>query len=271
MKENTFNIISEVMLERYILGELPESRMNELSDIISNNPGLKLQIENIKKSNENILMDYPVELTASRIRDMESSEIKKKKKNSRAKFFLIPSFTAAAAAAVFIIFPMVSNYFNDDIYNDTTRIKGVEANIYVYRKTGGDVEQLRDGATAEKNDLLQIAYSASGKELYGAIISIDGRGTVTLHHPINGTSSKIKTGSKVVLQNSYELDDAPAFEKFFFLISGSEIDTEKIISRARILASDPKVILDSRIIENGSPEIQPSKFKETSLTIIKKK
>ncbi len=271
MRENTNIIISEVILERYILGELPESKMSELSRIISNNPDLKQKIENIKKANEEILMDYPADMAASLIRDREASVNKKNIKNSRVKLFLIPSFAAVAAAAVFLIFPMVNNFLSDDIYNDTTRIKGVEANIYVYRKIGSDVEQLRDGATAKKNDLLQIAYSATGKELYGAIISIDGRGTVTLHHPINGTSSKIKTGSKVVLQNSYELDDAPAFEKFFFLISGSEIETEKIISRAKILASDPKVILDSSIIEAGGADMQLSKFKETSLTIIKKK
>jgi len=269
MREN-INNISEIILERYVLGELPESRMSELSDLISSNPDLKQKIDNIKKSNEEILKKYPFEMVSPGIKNRVITEKKQDKSKSKNKYFLIPAFAAVTAAVLFFILPLLNNSTNNDISTDATRIKGVEANIFIYRKTDSNVELLGDGSTAKKNDLLQIAYSVSGKELYGAIISVDGRGTVTLHYPANGSSSKIKTGSKVILQNSYELDDAPSFEKFFFFISGSEIETDKIIAGAKILASDPKRILDKKIVETGNPDIQPDKFKETSLTIFKK-
>lgn len=271
MSGNINNKISDYILERYILGELSESKMAELAGFISDDPDLRRKIASLKKSNVDILEEYPSETVASMIKNSAGVSETGKAGKAKVKYFAIPSLAAAVAAAVFFISPLADDLFKDDAGRDITRIKGAEANIYLYRKINGNVEQLADGSSARKNDLLQIAYSAAGKQLFGTIISIDGRGTVTLHYPVNGSSSKIRTGSKVVLENSYELDDAPSFEKFFFFISVTELNPDKIISGAKILASDPDKILKGKIIDTGVFDVKPSELKETSLTIIKKK
>ena len=49
----------------------------------------------------------------------------------------------------------------------------------------------------------------SGGAPYGAVISLDGRGTVTFHLPTHGTAAAELSGRGAVpLPRSYELDDA---------------------------------------------------------------
>ena len=72
-----------------------------------------------------------------------------------------------------------------------TRIKGTEKidvskpHILVHRKVNDTVELLESGDEAKAGDLLQIAYVSAGAD-YGVILSIDGRGVVTLHYPESG-------------------------------------------------------------------------------------
>jgi len=96
------------------------------------------------------------------------------------------------------------------------RVKGGPA-LHVYRKTGDGAESLSSGATAGENDMLQISYSAGG-DAWGAILSVDGNGTVTQHFPDGGdTGAKLESGGEVALPFSYRLDDAPKFERFIFV------------------------------------------------------
>lgn len=58
---------------------------------------------------------------------------------------------------------------------------------------------LADGAMARPGDLLRLGYSAVDRP-FGAILSIDGRGTVTLHLPANGpTAAPLGRGDKTLL------------------------------------------------------------------------
>jgi len=87
---------------------------------------------------------------------------------------------------------------------------------------------LKNGARAKAGDLLQLAYIPAGKT-YGVIFSIDGSGIVTLHHPESkGNSSILKQEKKNLLPSSYELDNAPDFERFFFITTMEEIEVQSI-------------------------------------------
>ena len=123
-----------------------------------------------------------------------------------------------------------------------TRIKGLESidmtktKIIIYRKKGDEAEILKEGELAKAGDLLQIAYVPAGKT-YGVIFSIDGNGVVTLHYPENINSSTILKQEKIVLLSSaYELDDAPEFERFFFITALTEINVQEILKQAKALA-----------------------------------
>ena len=111
--------------------------------------------------------------------------------------------------------------------------------IIIYRKKGDEAEVLKDGELAKAGDLLQIAYVPAGKT-YGIIISIDGNGVVTLHYPENINSSTIlKQEKTVLLSSAYELDDAPEFERFFFITALAEINVQEILKQAKALAGSP--------------------------------
>jgi hypothetical protein len=72
------------------------------------------------------------------------------------------------------------------------------------------------------------------------IISIDGRGVVTLHYPEEGHApAKLELNRKVLLPRAYQLDDAPGFERFFYLSSKNPVNVGAVMEAARSLARDP--------------------------------
>jgi hypothetical protein len=62
---------------------------------------------------------------------------------------------------------------------------------------------------------------------------------VTLHFPDDEKQNPTLTrAGRFYFPNAIELDDAPKFERFFFLTSRKKIDVGDILSRARVLAND---------------------------------
>lgn len=239
------NNIPEIILERYVLKELPEEKMKEVEEYLIKNPYAKRRVEEIELANAEILRNYPAEEIAVEInRRLAVSEKRQKNiKADKVKRLYLPSFAIAAAAVILIvIFPLVRPV--DDLLKNNngveiTRAKGENAGLLVYRKRGSRVELLKSGAEARKGDLLQIAYF-SIEDGYGTVLSIDGRGTVTLHFPGDADSSTaLKKGKKSLLPNAYELDDAPEFERFFFITGKSELDVRRLLSAAKALSVIP--------------------------------
>lgn len=131
---------------------------------------------------------------------------------------------------------------------DVVRIKG-DAVLTIDRLAGAGTERLAEGASVRAGDRLQLQYRA-GDRGHGAIVSIDGRGVATLHFPSSLTAStRLREGGLVALDHSYELDDAPSFERFFFVTTpiDTPIDIDMVMRAAKNLAarSDAKqAVLD---------------------------
>ena len=89
-----------------------------------------------------------------------------------------------------------------------------------------------------EKDVLQLSYVAVGRK-YGVIFSIDGRGIVTVHYPYaeNGATPELEQGGEIYLRYAYELDDAPLFERFFFVTSDKPFNIAIVEKAARLLAS----------------------------------
>jgi hypothetical protein len=87
---------------------------------------------------------------------------------------------------------------------------------------------------------LQVGY-VSGANEYGAIISIDGRGTVTVHFPLSAVTGQTLEGEgEVLLPFAYTLDDAPDFERFFFVFSERPFSVETVLEAAEKLSEEPE-------------------------------
>jgi len=133
---------------------------------------------------------------------------------------------------------------------ETTRIKGLAPQLVVHRQAAAGAERLTDGAPAAAGDVLQLAYVAAGRT-HGVILSVDGRGTVTLHAPDVGAQAVALAPSGThTLPRAYELDDAPRFERFFFITAEAPFAVEPVLAAARALAESP----DARSRKMSLPE-----------------
>jgi hypothetical protein len=151
------------------------------------------------------------------------------------RWLLMIPVLAAAGLAVMLLRPAdVEGPARLD--DDYTRIKG-SARLTIYRQTSSGAEPLADNAAAHSGEILQIGYAASAHR-HGVILSLDGRGRVTLHHPDSLRGSTV-LGSKGTLTSAYQLDDAPEFERFILVTSRSPVPIERVIQAAQSLASQP--------------------------------
>lgn len=229
-------------LERYLLGELPRQRIKEIKTLIQENPELQRRIESLQQSNQLILKQHPPESIIPEILERYEEEKRLERVNKKTRpygwrhfLYAVPAL-AAALLIVFVVF------FNRGTPSPDMRIKGEETidvtktQIIIYRKIDGEVELLKDGDRAATGDLLQIAY-VPAVMTYGVILSLDGNGVVTLHFPENRDEPAIlKKEKKVPLDSSYELDNAPEYERFFFITAREAIDVSKIMESAEDLA-----------------------------------
>jgi len=232
-------------LERYLLGELSPHRMEEINKLAQEDPEIQKQIEHLKQSNPEILKQHPPETMIPEIlkqyeENRQQAKIKERTRPITLKRLLYAGpVLATAFVLLFVLF------FRNGTSPNSTRIKGEESidftktQIIIYRKKNSEIELLKNRNQARAGDLLQIAYVPAGKT-HGVIFSIDGGGGVTLHFPEDKSQSTIlQQEKKNLLPSSYELDNAPDFERFFFVTAMKEIDMEGIIKIAEAIAASP--------------------------------
>jgi len=225
-------VVRDLEYEQIVLGEKEPDKTIDTD-----------KLRKIEESNRDILSEYPPEFMARQIKDKMN---RKKSENGRSRQFrkvYIPLSAAAVLILFFSVFPF--NFSNNTAEGnrnpaDTIRLKGNGPSLYIYRGDRGDTELLANNSMVREKDLLQIAYNGAGAK-YGVIFSIDGRGAVTIHFPDNVYSNtRLDSGNKVLLPYSYELDNAPFFERFFFVTSENEIDAQYIMEKASLIAKGNK-------------------------------
>jgi len=121
--------------------------------------------------------------------------------------------------------------------DEPTRVKG-SARLIAFRQVGQQVEQLEPDAMVRAGDVIQLRYNASGRG-YGVIASVDGAGGVTLHYPLREDAPPQATAmapQPTALPHAYALDDAPGFERFFFITANDPLDVGQTLAALRALA-----------------------------------
>ena len=139
-------------------------------------------------------------------------------------------------------------------------VKGADLKVYVYRRGATGPELLSDGARAARGDLLQLAY-ASKSAGYGVLLSIDGAGKVTLHLPEaeGGKAAPLREGGATVrVPAAYQLDGAPAFERFFLVRAATPFSVATATEAARSLAAQPSARKQALALPPGFEQISLS-------------
>ncbi len=180
--------IPDIILEKYVLNELPEKKLKEMEKLINSSEFLKIRVEELKKSNRDILEKYPEDKMGEIINRKVALQSGKRKEradifNFDFKQLISPVLTMAVAAVLLVVvIPLINP--------PDTRIKGDESKLYIYKKTGNIVEQIMNEDLVKKGDLLQVAY-ISMENSFGTVFSIDGRGVVSLHYAENSRKSTL--------------------------------------------------------------------------------
>ncbi|MEZ4315990.1 MAG: ActD-like protein [Myxococcota bacterium] len=212
--------IPDLMLERYVLGELDEAQRSELAARIAADSEVAERVAAIQASNDAVLARMPTRVFVAGVEE-RARQTAPEPRGFRWGFAMP---VLAAAVALLVAVPAFLQVPGPGVDGgEITRAKG-DPMVFVHRQGTGEPEKLREGAPVHSGDLLQLSYTASGAE-FGAILSVDGRGTVSWHLPKNGRHAvRLKEGPGVPLDHSYELDDAPEFERFVFVTGPADFD-----------------------------------------------
>jgi hypothetical protein len=231
---------------------------------MASDPSIRARLDEIGRSSAEILADHPPAEMAALIGARLERESPGGRNGGRAGGDAAPRFrpslgarataalarrAALPAAAAFLVIAgaLALRGALDSPSSDLagTRAKGAAAKatagLHVFRKTATGSEELADGALAARRDLLQLSYSSGGAR-YGAILSIDGRGSVTFHLPPayaggSARSPELDSRPLTALGSAYELDDAPSFERFFLVLSEKPFALSELSDGARKLAA----------------------------------
>lgn len=257
-------MIPDWKLERFLTGDLPEEEMNKLRELEANDAVFANRVKMLREDNKAILSKLPFETLAANLgTDAAGNAAKNDAKNA-------PRFTLVkfAAAAMFVFAVALVAFFaqsetsvmNERVGSDVanvngsqntqvalaenesdTRIKGLDARMEVWKKTSAGIVQLNDLDSVGEGDEIQLRYAVPEK-CFGLLFSMDGNGALTLHMGDGVKAIELAPGKMNSLPFAYKLDDAPYFEKFFFVTSPKEFaveenDVDKLLKR-----SDVKVI-----------------------------
>jgi len=266
--------VPDVVLERYRLSELPAAESERLERQLREDEALRRRLGEIEASDGELLRSGAPERLAAGVRRearRAGPQSGTPGRRSPAWRWLVPA--AAVAGAVVLVavitLPAVRGRMGQPSSSSPgapatdDRIKGLEPSLTLFRRGSSGSEVLADNSVAHAGDLIRVAYQAAGRP-YGVIVSVDGRGGVTLHLPPSGSAaSPLQAGDRVLLDQAYELDDAPRWEKFYLVTGNEPFDVASIVNAARRAAEDAG--------SDGPPALDlPPGLEQASLSIAKK-
>lgn len=262
--------VPEWLLERYLLDELPRKKRRQLEEQLEKDPALRAELEKLRRSDRQILATYPADRVIPEL--LKRAALAKPEPAAPRPWRLAWIAMPAAALLLFLLVILppvlqrrlaVSENSRPENYIGTKGSGPISGPfLQLYCKSGGADEILRNGDQARAGDLLQVAYVPGG-QTHGVILSIDGAGSVILHFPEKtDANTALPKGRKVFLANAYELDQAPLFERFFFITAKEPLSTTAILEKAGELAADPDKAMAGRLD-------LPARFGQFSLLVRK--
>jgi hypothetical protein len=239
--------ISPVLLERYVLGEVSDAQRAEVEAEMARNPALVIRIKELREDSRRILSDYPPRMVALAVEE----RVGVKRVRGREPFLWLGlSSTLVAAVAVIVVVQtgLLENSNRPatgvesparpavigEMDLEKTRLKG-DARLMVYRLQDQESVALADGAEVVAGDVIQLKILA-GNAVHGVVFSVDGRGAVTLHFPVGleGDTLLDPRGAQP-LARAYQLDDAPDFERFFFVVGEAPLSVDAVLRAGEAL------------------------------------
>ncbi|NVB41730.1 hypothetical protein G6O69_28105 [Pseudenhygromyxa sp. WMMC2535] len=261
--------VPALLVEQLALGELDEAQAAAVrARLDAGSEGADETLAALAAEDAEILGEHPPERVAAeierrlaRLAESESESGRSRGRGSSRRGLWIGATLTPALAAAALLLWLVPDWGGDagddasgqliavaeDVgagaEGETTRIKGgASAHLVVDRKTEAGHERLGEGEAVRAGDLLQLSYVPAGARR-GVILSIDGAGVVTLHHPsVASGDTRLQAGREIPLGESYLLDDAPGYERFVLVTREGDrkLSADEVIAAAERIAGDPR-------------------------------
>lgn len=248
------------LLERLALGELDAATAADVRRRLAEaGQDADAVVTSLLASNAELLAAHPPSRMVPAVRRRAEALAPRR---ARALWMLAPAALAGAVALVLWARPAGDHRTDDRL--EPTRVKGPAAvsRLLVYRHQENGDRALADGARAAEGDLVQLAYRER-RDSYGLLLSIDGGGSVTVHWPEQAAeAARLQAGGEARLPSAYQLDAAPAFERFFLVTAARPFPVAPVVAAARALAARPA---DAR----RAPLPLPPSFEQTSIALDK--
>ena len=221
---------SSLTLERFVLGELPHEERLALEAALLTDRALLLRVETMRASTSQILEHHPGRLASTVVHHRAGQT--PRGGGPRPAPVLLTALGAVVLAMALRGVAMVRDP-GGALPPETLQSKGPAAALRVFRKTPNGSEPLLPGSRAFKGDLLRVGYQATAGR-YGVIVSVDGRNNVTRHWPSHGELAvPLREGGLVLLDDAFELDDAPRFERFYLVTSEHAFAIDTLVEALR--------------------------------------
>lgn len=255
--------LSDLDVERYVLGDLSASEVERLEHL--HGDVLQCRADDLRVADEAFFRAHPPGAAARTIAARLEQSARAPRVEPGHWRWAVPTLVGAAVALALVWslpggsegdLPAGNVDLAQPVSAEQTRLKGQDPKLLVYRKTraGSGRERLQANALVSAGDVLQLAYVAGGRS-DGVIISIDGRGSVTLHHPATPTAStKLEASGEQPLAKAFELDDAPEFERFIFVVAQAESGKSSpptasgVLAAARAMAGRASNLRDAELV-----------------------
>jgi hypothetical protein len=228
--------VPDLALEQYRLNELPPREKARIAKLLETDVALRGRLAWLIQSDDEIAREYPAAWLAPQIRARAAERASTGPARTAVFGWIWPAALGTAVLLLLVTIPGPTSgpgLSNSTLSTDGNRPKGIGPALTIYRHTDRGSETMADGAVARPGDLLRVGYGAAERD-YGVILSIDGRGTVTMHLPRNGRRAALLGHGRLnLLDEAYELDDAPGWERFYFVTADAAFDVAPIAQAAR--------------------------------------
>ena len=231
-------MIPDWKLEKYLTGDLPAEEMREIRKMEEVDEIFANRVKMLREDNAAILKRLPFEKLSAKIARMPGRANAGAGNTVRVNFKLVKLAAAAALVLAVVTVALFSQRSlseqNTQLMevamvdasgagDDGVRIKGMDARMEVWKKTGDSAVQMENLGEAREGDEIQLRYAVAEK-CFGLLFSMDGNGTITMHMGRDNRAVELEPGKMTTLPFAYKLDNAPKFEKFFFLTSKDEFE-----------------------------------------------